>query len=131
MIRRPPRSTLFPYTTLFRSASGRGEGRTVPVRKRALSGIRGKLGPEPQLLRRPDGHGDPIVEHHDVPAAQIVAVVVLGRIARVGLEVVIESRRSRLLVVILTNRGPRARLIPIRSPRGLVAVVEVSERRVA
>src|SRR3712207_9466003 len=26
MIRRPPRSTLFPYTTLFRSASGRGDG---------------------------------------------------------------------------------------------------------
>ena len=25
MIRRPPRSTLFPYTTLFRSAFGRGE----------------------------------------------------------------------------------------------------------
>src|SRR3712207_7148977 len=24
MIRRPPRSTLFPYTTLFRSAGGRG-----------------------------------------------------------------------------------------------------------
>src|SRR2546422_2235259 len=24
MIRRPPRSTLFPYTTLFRSCSGRG-----------------------------------------------------------------------------------------------------------
>src|SRR5436309_15624765 len=24
MIRRPPRSTLFPYTTLFRSTSGRG-----------------------------------------------------------------------------------------------------------
>src|SRR5256885_8329011 len=27
MIRRPPRSTLFPYTTLFRSQGGRGEGR--------------------------------------------------------------------------------------------------------
>src|SRR5438477_2106011 len=27
MIRRPPRSTLFPYTTLFRSARGRKEGR--------------------------------------------------------------------------------------------------------
>src|SRR2546421_12903422 len=26
MIRRPPRSTLFPYTTLFRSISGEGEG---------------------------------------------------------------------------------------------------------
>src|SRR5689334_23773683 len=25
MIRRPPRSTLFPYTTLFRSIEGRGE----------------------------------------------------------------------------------------------------------
>src|SRR5256884_6788869 len=27
MIRRPPRSTLFPYTTLFRSARGRGNRR--------------------------------------------------------------------------------------------------------
>src|SRR2546425_8949747 len=26
MIRRPPRSTLFPYTTLFRSAPGEGDG---------------------------------------------------------------------------------------------------------
>src|SRR3712207_6879783 len=34
MIRRPPRSTLFPYTTLFRSVVGRavhtGTGRSVP-----------------------------------------------------------------------------------------------------
>src|SRR3712207_6931609 len=29
MIRRPPRSTLFPYTTLFRSSR---EGQTVPLR---------------------------------------------------------------------------------------------------
>src|SRR2546430_9857909 len=28
MIRRPPRSTLFPYTTLFRSRGPRGGGRT-------------------------------------------------------------------------------------------------------
>src|SRR3712207_9102909 len=36
MIRRPPRSTLFPYTTLFRSArDGRGVGDTVlPARNR-------------------------------------------------------------------------------------------------
>src|SRR2546428_4503138 len=27
MIRRPPRSTLFPYTTLFRSRKGRGKGK--------------------------------------------------------------------------------------------------------
>src|SRR5438309_8441591 len=32
MIRRPPRSTLFPYTTLFRSPSARACARTVPLR---------------------------------------------------------------------------------------------------
>src|SRR2546428_2214076 len=40
MIRRPPRSTLFPYTTLFRSLLGAGE--TQPVAQRVeepLSGI--------------------------------------------------------------------------------------------
>src|SRR5260370_33753987 len=31
MIRRPPRSTLFPYTTLFRSASGWAEAVLQPV----------------------------------------------------------------------------------------------------
>src|SRR5687767_12675274 len=31
MIRRPPRSTLFPYTTLFRSYAGRGVGPGFPV----------------------------------------------------------------------------------------------------
>src|SRR5258708_21088028 len=30
MIRRPPRSTLFPYTTLFRSGDGRVPGGAVP-----------------------------------------------------------------------------------------------------
>src|SRR3712207_8592172 len=36
MIRRPPRSTLFPYTALFRSARapGRGQGRGEPVEHR-------------------------------------------------------------------------------------------------
>src|SRR2546422_3055434 len=37
MIRRPPRSTLFPYTTLFRSALG--GGLPEPVRKKALENI--------------------------------------------------------------------------------------------
>src|SRR3712207_7779608 len=35
MIRRPPRSTLFPYTTLFRSLRGRGDGARLPRRDRA------------------------------------------------------------------------------------------------
>src|SRR5256714_15690783 len=34
MIRRPPRSTLFPYTTLFRSRGGRGRGRRRAARSR-------------------------------------------------------------------------------------------------
>src|SRR5690349_23700984 len=43
MIRRPPRSTLFPYTTLFRSHDGRAVGRGVvrqprlPVRRQQLA----------------------------------------------------------------------------------------------
>jgi len=32
MIRRPPRSTLFPYTTLFRSVVKHAEAKTVDVR---------------------------------------------------------------------------------------------------
>src|SRR2546427_13007034 len=31
MIRRPPRSTLFPYTTLFRSRDGRGSRGDLPL----------------------------------------------------------------------------------------------------
>src|SRR3712207_8417927 len=38
MIRRPPRSTLFPYTTLFRSA-GRQEQQQHPVLARALLNV--------------------------------------------------------------------------------------------
>src|SRR2546427_5839058 len=37
MIRRPPRSTLFPYTTLFRSDGREGRGGTF-----ALNGLRGR-----------------------------------------------------------------------------------------
>src|SRR3712207_8623288 len=33
MIRRPPRSTLFPYTTLFRSACGRRKRTGAPIRQ--------------------------------------------------------------------------------------------------
>src|SRR2546425_11121348 len=39
MIRRPPRSTLFPYTTLFRS---RDRGRPAPPRAARAGGVRGQ-----------------------------------------------------------------------------------------
>src|SRR3712207_7551442 len=48
MIRRPPRSTLFPYTTLFRSGvRGGGRGRRRGARPGRAGGVRGRL-------RRPD-----------------------------------------------------------------------------
>src|SRR5688572_32858794 len=43
MIRRPPRSTLFPYTTLFRSDGGQQRGDAVAGARADLGG-RGSLG---------------------------------------------------------------------------------------
>src|SRR3712207_7458416 len=64
MIRRPPRSTLFPYTTLFRSAAGAvGDGhRHPPVAERQLErradpavadGVRDQLGHDQQHVGGP------------------------------------------------------------------------------
>src|SRR3712207_6940219 len=55
MIRRPPRSTLFPYTTLFRSSPATGRGR--PATRPNRSGK--KSFPTAYLLcsRLPDGRG--------------------------------------------------------------------------
>src|SRR2546430_7486711 len=40
MIRRPPRSTLFPYTTLFRSRADRAErGRAAPLAHRLVESL--------------------------------------------------------------------------------------------
>src|SRR3712207_7782901 len=46
MIRRPPRSTLFPYTTLFRSVTGHGtiDGRRVCVFSQDFTVFGGSLG---------------------------------------------------------------------------------------
>src|SRR2546430_10241803 len=56
MIRRPPRSTLFPYTTLFRSL---GHGRALVVRTdRAAAEERGRDDTGDDLLARGACHGD-------------------------------------------------------------------------
>src|SRR3712207_7262396 len=44
MIRRPPRSTLFPYTTLFRSGVDRGGNALLPPRGHDLSHLHVYLG---------------------------------------------------------------------------------------
>src|SRR3989442_6110497 len=55
MIRRPPRSTLFPYTTLFRSARPRSGRRRTPTRCRATSSARSRRSEEhtSELQSRP------------------------------------------------------------------------------
>src|SRR3712207_6900299 len=76
MIRRPPRSTLFPYTTLFRSqdaaavvAAAAGGGgvrgrRTGHVRRSRRGVIRPSVGPaHRRALRRPVGGGPRSEEH--------------------------------------------------------------------
>src|SRR5256886_17517818 len=92
MIRRPPRSTLFPYTTLFRS--GRPTGRTprrdrgrgpappraAPSRARAalrLAALPGAPGP----LREPHVLGAAIVRRREVPPRErpLLAVVLAER----------------------------------------------------
>src|SRR2546430_12858836 len=51
MIRRPPRSTLFPYTTLFRSPAASGSGRGSVGRSRAVQPAEGHGGVR-EVLRR-------------------------------------------------------------------------------
>src|SRR3712207_9004261 len=52
MIRRPPRSTLFPYTTLFRSrCPARGSALVFPAIARNSGVSRGGLEPATRLLR--------------------------------------------------------------------------------
>src|SRR6266851_5880399 len=56
MIRRPPRSTLFPYTTLFRSA-----GPEIPVRLAAGARLECDHG-----IDRSEEHTSELQSHHDI-----------------------------------------------------------------
>src|SRR3712207_7225930 len=69
MIRRPPRSTLFPYTTLFRSRNGgrRGARRDALLRGAARRRRRGRV--RVQGVRRVAGRGD-VLHLRDHGAAQ-------------------------------------------------------------
>src|SRR2546425_9710720 len=77
MIRQPPRSTLFPYTTLFRSVVARGAVEQ----------------PEPVAVRQavPEAHA----ERGVVAVAVSVAVVRGGGLHGVGNDVVIEACVAR------------------------------------
>src|SRR2546426_11589842 len=63
MIRRPPRSTLFPYTTLFRSRPGEPAGARVPARRSATRRPAAAAPPRPDRdagqAPWPPGHDGP------------------------------------------------------------------------
>src|SRR2546430_11066994 len=54
MIRRPPRSTLFPYTTLFRSVMVRKAKRTDPQADSPAAASKEEA-PRGRIIERPDG----------------------------------------------------------------------------
>src|SRR3989454_8662996 len=58
MIRRPPRSTLFPYTTLFRSRAAGGRGDRLGAGPRAAGGLGVRRGAHSdRAARRQPGEG--------------------------------------------------------------------------
>src|SRR2546430_17526120 len=82
MIRRPPRSTLFPYTTLFRSSARRG---VMDPRRREPRPLQ-LLGELERASRRPRGGGLRLVRRGEAqeqrpPELVVVAFVRLDHIA--------------------------------------------------
>src|SRR2546429_9998586 len=70
MIRRPPRSTLFPYTTLFRSRVSRRLGCRPPVRQCLGGGVDLPLGRRPAIRHaRASGRRRRGERHRPVPGA--------------------------------------------------------------
>src|SRR5260370_27693809 len=67
MIRRPPRSTLFPYTTLFRSACGAraaaGEASDQEIRRRRAASCRDRTTARPLANGRSEEHTSELQSH--------------------------------------------------------------------
>src|SRR2546427_4252710 len=94
MIRRPPRSTLFPYTTLFRSAvaldavgrrQARAQPRTYPLARDRGEFIvqRAEVGNAPLMLGRDEALEHLVLVHGQrQPPARVVDLEGLGRLGR-------------------------------------------------
>src|SRR5437879_8151094 len=94
----------------------------MPVGNRAAPGARGEIGAEPLLLSRARGSRDTAVQHHDVPVAQVVAVVALAGCPSCGAEIVEVRLGAPLLVLDLARRRAGAGLMA--APCRVVALVE-------
>src|SRR3712207_6879117 len=86
MIRRPPRSTLFPYTTLFRSQSGRSH---VPARRFPGSGL-------PRRVATLSVHTSPLEQPGagDAGGMNVYVVEVSRRLAARGVAVDVFTRAT-------------------------------------
>src|SRR2546425_10652427 len=120
MIRRPPRSTLFPYTTLFRSRGRRWAGarRAAPHARR----------PEGRARRSLQVRGDP-GPTRPAPARRGAA---LARERRRGLAVLVRERvrRARPRVFVRARaRGPLPRGAARPAPPPLNAVGSATDSR--
>src|SRR5256885_9438543 len=76
MIRRPPRSTLFPYTTLFRSAQV-GEEVAHPIARQARRDIAVGRG-----HRLQDGAVQPVIERVHAAVERLERILGVARLAR-------------------------------------------------
>src|SRR2546430_7713507 len=112
MIRRPPRSTLFPYTTLFRSpvltprASHRGDDRLVREDRGELAFVaRDVVGAEQGALTV-DRHGEAIgivgarVVQEDVLHTEDLAVLRHGELGVVDLAALLRGGEEVLLAIL-------------------------------
>src|SRR6266496_4443500 len=111
MIRRPPRSTLFPYTTLFRSEaprrSERARGAAHPERNR-------RARPRPRRrLRRGRGGAD----RRRSGGGQVDAAPAGARADERGAQVHLRDRRRVRRAGGVARAAPRARLGKARAPR--------------
>src|ERR1022692_2769337 len=121
MIRRPPRSTLFPYTTLFRSDdfaeaphgsfvdpgrdSDRGIVRTSHVHTRKSDGQAAQL-----LVERPD------VEFQHAPEGALAVVLTHGHLRHGGLQAAFRDRR----IALESDRGDLGKIGRTADDRHLV-----------
>src|SRR5260370_23553653 len=80
MIRRPPRSTLFPYTTLFRSLQG-GAERVFPYRSRRDVHLSANA-PSAQPLRRSEEHTSELQSHLNLVCRLLLEKKKDGKLAR-------------------------------------------------
>src|SRR3712207_7850193 len=83
MIRRPPRSTLFPYTTLFRSAPV-----DLPCDRHHEGGAATGATPRPAAAPMAEGEMDVVLA--------LVVLAVLGLLVLVGASVRVDRKSTRL-----------------------------------